>query len=155
MWKEFREFALRGSVVDMAIGILIGGAFNPVVRSLVDDVLMPPIGLLVDADFTDLFLVLREGAAAGPYVTLADAEAAGAVVLAYGRFLTFALSFLIVAWVVFLLVRVMNRLRRREQGADDDAPVSKPCPFCASTIPLAAVRCPLCTSELPAAAPAS
>ena len=152
MWKEFREFALRGSVVDMAIGILIGGAFTPVVQSLVDDVLLPPIGLLFDSDFSDLFVVLRGGEAAGPYVTLAEAEAAGAVVLAYGRFLTLALSFLIVAWVVFLLVKGMNGLRRREQGIEKDAPTTRPCPFCATTIPLAATRCPQCTSELPAAA---
>lgn len=156
MWKEFREFALRGSVVDMAIGILIGSAFTPVVRSLVDDLLMPPLGLLLgDADFSDLFVVLRGGEAPGPYATLADAHAAGAVVLSYGRFLTIVLSFLIVAWAVFLLVKVMNDLRRRQQGVGADAPTTKPCPYCASTIPLAATRCPLCTSELPGELPAA
>jgi large conductance mechanosensitive channel len=149
MLKEFREFALRGNVVDMAIGIVIGGAFTPVVGSLVDDLLMPPIGLLLgDTDFSDLFVVLSAGETAGPYLTLADAEAAGAVVLAYGRFLTLALTFLIVAWAAFLVVKVMNNLRREEQGVDEDAPTTKPCPYCATTIPLAATRCPQCTSEL-------
>jgi large conductance mechanosensitive channel len=152
MLKEFREFALRGNMVDMAIGILIGGAFTPVVRSLVDGVLMPPIGLLLgNTDFSDLFLILAAGETAGPYLTLADAEAAGAVVLAYGRFLTLALTFLIVAWAAFLVVKVMNNLRREEQGVDQDAPTTKPCPYCATTIPLAATRCPQCTSELAAA----
>lgn len=156
MLTEFREFALRGNVVDMAIGILIGGAFTPVVRSLVDDLLMPPIALLLgDTDFSDLFVVLSSGEPAGPYVTLADAQAAGAVVLAYGRFLTLVLTFLIVAWAAFLLVKVMNDLRREEQGVDKDAPTTKPCPFCATTIPLAATRCPQCTSDLAAAGGAS
>jgi large conductance mechanosensitive channel len=149
MLKEFREFALRGSAVDMAIGILIGGAFTPVVRSLVDDLLMPPIALLLgDTDFSDLFVVLAAGETAGPYVTLADAQAAGAVVLAYGRFLTLVLTFLIVAWAAFLLVKGMNNLRRQEQGVEKGAPTTKPCPYCATTIPLAATRCPQCTSEL-------
>jgi large conductance mechanosensitive channel len=153
MLKEFREFALRGNMVDMAIGIVIGGAFTPVVRSLVDDLLMPPIGLLLgDTDFTDLFVVLAAGETAGPYVTLADAQAAGAVVLAYGRFLTLVVTFLIVAWAAFLLVKGMNNLRREEQGVEKDAPTTKPCPYCATTIPLAATRCPQCTSELTAAA---
>jgi large conductance mechanosensitive channel len=155
MLKEFREFALRGNVVDMAIGIVIGGAFTPVVASLVDDLLLPPIGLLLgDTDFTNLFVTLAAGDPAGPYATLADAQAAGAVVLAYGRFLTFVFSFLVVAWAVFLVVRAMNRLRRREQGIADDAPTTKPCPYCATTIPLAATRCPQCTSELEGAAAA-
>lgn len=149
MLKEFREFALRGNVVDMAIGILIGGAFTPVVRSFVDDLLMPPIGLLLgDTDFSDLFMVLAAGEAPGPYATLADAQGAGAVVLAYGRFLTLTLTFLIVAWCAFLVVKAMNRLRRKEQGVAEDAPTTKPCPYCATTIPLAATRCPQCTSEL-------
>lgn len=152
MLKEFREFALRGNVIDMAIGIVIGGAFTPVVQSLVNDLLMPPIGLLLgDTDFTDLFVVLAAGETAGPYVTLADAQAAGAVVLAYGRFLTMVVTFLIVAWAVFLLVKAMNDLRRQEQGIEKDAPTTKPCPYCATTIPLAATRCPQCTSELAAA----
>lgn len=153
MLKEFREFAVRGSMVDMAIGVVIGGAFTPLVRSLVDDLLMPPIALLLgDTDFSDLFIMLSAGEAAGPYATLADARAAGAVVLAYGRFLTLALTFLVVAWCAFAVVKAMNRLRRKEQGVAPNAPTTKPCPYCATTIPLAARRCPQCTSELGAGA---
>ena len=121
--KEFREFAVRGNVVDMAVGIIIGGAFTTIVKSLVSDVIMPPIGLLLaDVDFTDLFVVLK---GEGPYTTLAQAQAAGAVTLNYGQFINNVISFLIVAWAVFFLVRGLNRLKRREEGA---APVATPPP---------------------------
>jgi large conductance mechanosensitive channel len=148
MLKEFKEFAVKGNVVDMAVGIIIGGAFGTIVKSLVADVIMPPIGLLLGGvDFSNLFAVLRSGDPAGPYVALADAEAAGAVTINYGLFVNSVISFLIVAWAVFLLVKGMNRLRREEE-APAPAPTTKDCPFCCSSIPINATRCPQCTSEL-------
>ena len=151
MVKEFREFALRGNVADMAVGIIIGTAFGAIVTSMVSDVLMPPVGLLVgNVDFADLFVVLRDGVeTAGPYPTLAAAQEAGAVTLNYGRFSNALLSFLIVAMAVFFLVKGMNQLKRREEEAPA-APTTKDCPFCASSIPIKASKCPHCTSELPA-----
>jgi large conductance mechanosensitive channel len=148
MLQEFKKFAMRGNVVDMAVGIIIGGAFGTIVKSLVDDVLMPPIGLLMGGvDFADLFVVLREGTeAAAPYASLAEAQAAGAVTINYGLFINSVIAFLIVAWAVFLVIRGMNRMQRQEEAAP--APDTKPCPFCTSEIPLAATRCPHCTSEL-------
>jgi large conductance mechanosensitive channel len=148
--EEFREFAVKGNVVDMAVGIIIGAAFGTIARSLVDDVIMPPIGLLLGGvAFENLFGVLRQGETPGPYATLADAQAAGAVTINYGVFISTLVSFLIVAMAVFLLVRGINRLRREEQVAPE-APTDKPCPFCATTIPIPAVRCPHCTSTLEA-----
>lgn len=149
MLKEFKEFAMRGNVVDMAVGVVIGAAFGAIVKSLVSDVIMPPIGLLLgNADFSDLFVTLREGsAAAGPYASLADAQAAGAVTLNYGAFLNTVTSFLIVAFAVFLLVRSVNRMRRQEAPAPA-APTTRDCPFCATAIPIPATRCPHCTSQL-------
>lgn len=151
MVKEFREFALRGNVADMAVGIIIGTAFGAIVTSMVSDVLMPPVGLLVgNVDFADLFVVLRDGVeTAGPYATLGAAQEAGAVTLNYGRFSNALLSFLIVAMAVFFLVKGMNQLKRREEEAPP-APTTKDCPFCASSIPIKASKCPHCTSELPA-----
>lgn len=149
MFKEFKEFAMRGNVVDMAVGIIIGGAFGTIVKSLVDDVLMPPIGMLLGGvDFSNFFLTLREGTAPGPYATLATAQEAGAVVISYGVFVNAVISFLIVAFAVFLLIRGINRMQR-EQEAPPPEPTTKQCPFCISTIPIQAVRCPNCTSELP------
>ncbi len=146
MFKEFKEFAMRGNVVDMAVGIIIGGAFGTIVKSLVDDVIMPPIGLaLGGVDFANFFAVLREGARPGPYVAVTDAKAAGAVTLNYGLFLNSVISFLIVAFAVFLLVRGINAMRRQSPTA----PV-KDCQFCASAIPVKATRCPQCTSQLAA-----
>jgi len=150
--KEFREFAVKGNVVDMAVGIIIGAAFGTIVRSLVDDVIMPPIGLLLGGvSFDNFFAVLREGTVAAPYLTLEDARAAGAVTINYGVFINQIVAFLIVALAVFMLVRAINRLRREEQVAPE-APTDKPCPFCATAIPIAAVRCPHCTSALEVAA---
>ena len=147
MLKDFREFALRGSVVDMAVGIIIGGAFGSIAKSLVSDVLMPPLGLLLGGvDFSNLFLVLKEGADAGPYASLAEAQAAGAVSINYGVFLDTLVSFLIVAFAVFLLIRALNRLRRGVEGSA--APTTKECGFCCSSIPVRATRCPHCTSQL-------
>src|SRR4030042_1535922 len=152
MFKEFKEFAMRGNVVDMAVGIIIGGAFGTIVKSLVDDVLMPPIGLLLgNVDFTNLFVTLREGAkAAGPYASLAAAKAAGAVTLNLGIFINTVISFLIIAFAVFLVIKGLNRMKR-EKEAPPAEPSTKECPFCLSTIPLKATRCPHCTSELGAA----
>lgn len=151
MLKEFKEFAVRGNVVDMAVGIIIGAAFGTIVNSLVADILMPPIGLLLgNIDFSNLFIVLREGSkAAGPYASLAAAKAAGAVTINYGFFINTIITFLIVAFAVFLLVRNINRLKRQEQ-APSPVPATKDCPFCVSTIPIKATRCPHCTSELKA-----
>ncbi len=151
MLKEFREFAMRGNVIDMAVGIIIGAAFGQIVTSLVNDVLMPPIGLLLgDVDFSNLFMVLKEGAVAGPYASLADAQAAGAVTVNYGVFVNTLISFVIVAFAVFLLIRSINRFQRQEEAPPAE-PTTKECPHCLSTIPLKATRCPHCTSELEAA----
>jgi large conductance mechanosensitive channel len=146
MLKEFKEFAMRGNVIDMAVGIIIGAAFGAIVKSLVDDVLMPPIGMLLgNVDFSDLYIVLKDGVAAGPYASLAEARKAGAVTINYGVFFNSVVSFLIVAFSVFLLVRSINKLKREAPSA---APATKECPYCLSTVALKATRCPQCTSEL-------
>jgi large conductance mechanosensitive channel len=151
MLREFKEFAMRGNVLDLAIGIVIGAAFSTIVKSLVDDMVMPPIGLLLGkVDFSNLFLVLKSGNPAGPYASLAAAKAAGAVSINYGAFVTTIINFLIVAFAVFLLVRGVNRLRRQAE-APPAAPTTKECPYCLSTIPSNATRCAHCTSELQAA----
>lgn len=148
MWKEFKEFALRGNVVDMAVGIIIGAAFGSVVNSLVNDVIMPPIGLaLGGVDFSNLFILLKQGSPGAPYASLADAEAAGAVTVNYGMFFNGIISFVVVAAVMFVLVRTMNRLRREEEAAPAE-PTTKECPHCLSTIPVHATRCAYCTSRL-------
>ncbi len=153
MLNEFKEFAIRGNVVDMAVGIIIGGAFGTIVQSLVNDIIMPPIGVLVGGvDFQDVFVVLKQGSAAGPYGTLEAAEAAGAVTVNVGLFLNAVLSFLIVAWAVFLLVRGMNRLRRdQDEGGETPSPTTRSCPFCTLDMAVRATRCPHCTSEVKAA----
>ena len=146
MFKEFKEFAMRGSVVDLAVGVIIGASFGTIVKSLVDDILMPPIGLLIGGlDFSNLFISLS----GAQYPSLAAAKEAGAPTINYGLFLNNVLNFLIVAFAVFLLVRQINRLKR-ETPVPPPAPTEKPCPYCISTIPLAATRCPHCTSELKA-----
>ncbi len=149
MLEEFKKFIMRGNVIDMAIGIIIGGAFGTIVKSLVDDVLMPPIGLLLGGiDFSEFFVVLKQGAnAPGPYVALAEAKEAGAVTINYGLFANALVSFLIVAFAVFLLVRSINSLRRQEK-ASAAPPTTKACPFCMSQVALNATRCPHCTSEI-------
>lgn len=148
MLKEFREFAMRGNVVDMAVGIIIGGAFGTIVKSLVADVIMPPIGLLLGGvDFADFFVVLKEGATAGPYAALADAKAAGAVTIDYGLFVNAVISFVIVAFAVFLLIKSINRMKREEEAVAAE-PTTKDCPKCLSAIPLKATRCPNCTSDI-------
>jgi large conductance mechanosensitive channel len=150
MMKEFKEFAVKGNVVDMAVGIIIGAAFGTIVKSLVADVIMPPIGLLLgNVDFSNLFIVLKHGAeAAGPYATIADAQAAGAVTLNYGMFINTIISFVIVAFAIFFLVKNMNRLKKAEAPAPAAAPTTRECPHCYSTISIKATRCPNCTSAL-------
>lgn len=145
MLKEFKEFALRGNVIDLAVGIIIGAAFNGVVNSLVNDIIMPPIGMAIGGiNFKDLFIALN----GQQYRSLADAQAAGAPVIAYGQFINTVINFLIVAFVIFLLVRAINRMRKQREGARPEEPTTKTCPYCYSTIPIKATRCPECTSEL-------
>ncbi|MFN2160012.1 MAG: large-conductance mechanosensitive channel protein MscL [Anaerolineales bacterium] len=150
MWDEFKKFAMRGSVVDMAVGIIIGAAFTSIVNSLVDDIIMPPIGMLLGkVDFANLYLTLQEGDPAGPYLTLVEAQQAGAVTINYGLFLNSLISFLIVAFTVFLLLRAVNRLQDElAEGEPAEEPTTKKCPFCLSEINIKAKRCPQCTSEL-------
>ena len=145
MLKEFKEFAMRGNVVDMAVGIIIGAAFGAIVQSLVADVIMPPIGLILgNVDFSNLFVVLKECAVAAPYASLAEAQKAGAVTINYGKFLNAVVSFVIVAFAVFMLIRAINQLKRKEEAA----PTTKECPQCFSSISIKAKRCPNCTSQL-------
>jgi large conductance mechanosensitive channel len=149
MMKDFREFIMRGNVMDLAVGVIIGAAFGAIVNSLVADVIMPPIGLaLGNVDFTNLFIVLKEGAkAAGPYATMAEAQTAGAVTLNYGAFFTHVVSFLILAFVVFMMVRAVNRMK----PAPAAVATTRDCPYCLTAIPLKATRCGHCTSEVKAA----
>jgi large conductance mechanosensitive channel len=145
MLKEFKEFAMRGSVVDMAVGIVIGAAFGRIVSSFVADVLMPPLGLVLGkVDFSNMFINLG----ASTYTKLAEAKAAGAPTLNYGMFANTVIDFLIVAFAIFLLVRQINRLKAAP--AAPATPTTKDCPFCLTAIPLKAVRCPACTSEIKA-----
>ena len=150
MLKEFKEFIMRGNVMDMAVGIIIGAAFSAIVNSLVKDIITPFIGLIFKKDFANLFVVLKEGALAPrPYETLADAQAAGAVTMNYGNFINYVITFLIVAFVIFMLIRAINRMRRAaEKPKEAAAPTTRECPFCLSAIPIKATRCPHCTSEL-------
>lgn len=142
MLKEFREFALRGNVLDMAVGIIIGSAFGKIVSSFVDDILLPPLGLLVSkVDFSNLYINLSSGR----YDSLAAAQEAGAATINYGLFVNTVIDFVIVAFAVFLLVWQINRMRREEKPAE---PTTKECPYCLSTIPIEATRCPHCTSRL-------
>ena len=149
MFREFKEFAMRGNVVDMAVGIIIGASFGGIISSLVADVIMPPIGLLLgDVDFSNLFVTLKQGAkTAGPYASLADAKAAGAVTVNIGVFINTVISFLIVAFAMFMVIRGVNRMKR-EAPAPAAAPRTRDCPFCCTAIPIAAKRCPNCTSQL-------
>jgi large conductance mechanosensitive channel len=145
MLKEFKEFAMRGNVVDMAVGIIIGAAFGKIVSSFVGDVVMPPIGLLLgDVDFSNLFINLS----GQPYASLAEAQEAGAATINIGIFINTVLDFIIVAFVIFLVIKQMNRFKRKEEPAPAS---TKDCPRCMTTIPIKATRCPNCTSELQAA----
>ena len=146
MAKTFREFVLRGNVMDLAVAVILGAAFTKIVNSLVEDIIMPPIGLLLgNVDFANLFILLKEGTkAAAPYASLADARAAGAVTINYGMFIGAIVTFLIVAWVVWWIVRSAGRVT----PAKAEAPVTKDCPYCLSAIPIQATKCAHCTSEL-------
>ncbi len=147
--NEFKEFAVKGNVVDMAVGIIIGAAFGAIANSLVSDIIMPPLGALVGSiDFTNFFFVVKEGATAGPYETLKAAQEAGAVTVNYGIFTNSVANFLVVSIAVFLLVRAINRLRREEKTSEPASPSEKACPYCRSNIAINAVRCPFCTSQL-------
>ncbi len=151
MLKDFKEFALRGNVVDMAVGIIIGAAFGTVVKSLVSDVLTPPLGLLMgDVDFSNLFMTLKEGTTPGPYPTLEQAQEAGAVVISWGIFVDNVVAFLIVALAMFFVVRAMVRLKRKEEGPPPP-PTARDCPHCMMSIPLKATRCGHCTATVEAA----
>ena len=148
---EFKKFAMRGNVIDMAVGIIIGAAFGKIVDSLVKDVIMPPLGLLLGkVDFTNMFLVMIEGATPAPYNSLAAAQNAGAVTWNFGLFINAVISFLIVAFAVFLLIKTINKLQEKmeKKEAKEVAVTTKTCPYCCSEIPLNATRCPHCTSEL-------
>jgi large conductance mechanosensitive channel len=148
MFKEFSTFILRGNVIDLAVGVIIGGVFNRVVQSFVNDIIMPPIGLLLGrVDFANLFLLLKGGDPTGPYATLADAQAAGAVVISYGMFINTVIALIITGFAVFLMVRGINRLQRQKEAPPAE-PTTKTCPYCQTTIPIKATRCPHCTSEL-------
>ena len=148
MWQEFKTFAMRGNVIDLAVGVIIGAAFGKIVASLVNDIVMPPIGLLIARiDFSNLFLNLS-----GPhYDSLKAAKEAGAATVNYGLFINELINFAIVAFVIFLVVRYINRLTRRAAATDAAAaaPTTKTCPYCVSTIAVQATRCPHCTSTLP------
>ncbi|MGM0546511.1 MAG: large conductance mechanosensitive channel protein MscL [Bacteroidota bacterium] len=149
MLKEFKEFAIKGSVVDMAVGIIIGAAFTGVVQSLVKDVLMPPLGMLMGGmDFSEFFIVLKEGSIPPPYATVAAAQEVGAVTLNYGVFFNATISFLIVSFAVFILIRYINKLKRPEEKPEPVVSSIKKCPYCFSDISVQATRCPHCTSEL-------
>ena len=148
MFKEFKEFAMKGNVVDMAVGIIIGAAFGTIVKSLVADVIMPPIGLLLgNVDFTNLFIVIKQGSVAGTFATVAEAQKAGAVTINYGMFINTIISFVIVAFAVFLVIKNLNALKRKEEAPPEE-PTTKECPKCYSTISINASRCAFCTSEL-------
>lgn len=150
MLQEFKTFIMRGNVLDMAVGVIIGASFGAIAKSLVEDVIMPPIGLLLgNVDFSNLFVVLQEGStAAGPYATLAAAKAAGAVTINLGLFTNAIISFLIVAFAVFMMIKSINKLQKKPEPAAPAAPTTKSCHFCFTDIPVQATRCPHCTSNL-------
>jgi large conductance mechanosensitive channel len=147
MLKEFKEFAVKGNMLDMAIGIIIGLAFGTIIASLVNDILMPPIGILLgNVDFSALFIVLKEGTPPPPYNTLPEAQNAGAVTWNYGNFINTIIIFLIVAFSVFLIVKSLNNMRRKKD--EPQAAIEKDCPYCFTVIPIKASKCPNCTTPL-------
>ena len=149
MLSEFKKFILRGNVFDLAVAVVIGVAFGAIVKSLVDDIIMPPIGIAAgNVDFSDLFIVLQSGSPAGPYATIAEAKTAGAVTWRYGLFINTVIYFLFVALALFILIKVVTRLMRKEEAEAPAAPTTKGCSHCLMQIPLRATRCPHCTSDL-------
>ena len=154
IFSEFKKFAMRGNVMDMAVGIIIGAAFTKIVDSLVKDILMPPLGLLMGKiDFANLYFVLKEGTPAAPYASLDAAKAAGAVTLNVGFFINAIISFVIVAFAVFILIKIMNKLQEKLEAKPEEAPASaepttKKCPYCDSEISIKATKCPHCTADL-------
>ena len=150
VFNEFKQFIMRGNVLDMAVGIIIGGAFTKIVNSMVADIMMPPLGLLMGkVNFSNWFIVIKDGATtAGPYESLSAAQAAGATTLNIGNFLNTVISFVIVAFCIFLLIKAINRFNRKKAEAAPAAPATKECPYCFSSIDARAVRCPHCTAEL-------
>jgi large conductance mechanosensitive channel len=149
MFEEFKKFIMRGNVIDLAVGVVIGAAFGAVVTSFTNDILMPPIGLLLGSvDFANIFVVLKAGDPAGPYNTLAAAQEAGAVTMNFGLFINVIIAFLITALVIFFLIKAVNRLQPEEEEAPPPEPTTKQCPYCFTDIPIPATRCPHCTSEL-------
>ena len=146
MFKEFKEFAVKGNAIDLAVGVIIGAAFGGIVTSLVKDILMPPIGWLTGGlDFSNKFVVIKEAAGGAVFASPADAVKAGAITWNYGNFITVVINFIIVAFCIFIVVRALNKMKR---PSPDAAPVSKDCPACTMTIPLKATRCPHCTSDV-------
>ncbi len=150
MWKEFKEFAIKGNAIDLAVGVIIGATFGSIITSLVKDILMPPLGLVTGGlDFSNKFLVLKDAPGGAVFATPAEAAKAGAITWNYGNFFSILITFLIVALCIFLIVRALNKMKK---PAPATAPVSKDCPFCQMTIPIKATRCPHCTSEMAGAA---
>jgi large conductance mechanosensitive channel len=149
MLKEFKEFAMKGNVLDMAVGIIIGAAFGTIVSSLVADIIMPPIGMLLgNVDFANIFAVLKEGKVPGPYASVAAAKAAGATSINVGLFINTIINFVIVAFAIFLVVKNVNKLKRKQEAP---AATTRECPHCLLAIPIKATRCGHCTSELKSA----
>lgn len=150
MFKEFKEFALKGNVLDMAVGIIIGAAFGTIVKSLVSDIIMPPFGLVLgNVDFSELFIVLKHGIKdAGPYATLKDASSSGAVTINYGLFINNVISFVIVAFSIFIVIKGFQKLKTKEVPAPAAEPATKECPYCLSQVAIKATKCAYCTSEL-------
>ena len=148
MLEEFKKFIMRGNVIDMAVGIVIGASFGGIVNSFVNDVLMPPIGVLLGGiDFSNLYILIKKGTTPGPYLSLAQAQEAGAVTLNYGVFINTIISFLIIALAIFIVIRFLNQLEKEKEAPPS---VTKECPFCFTIISIKAKRCPNCTSELKA-----
>jgi large conductance mechanosensitive channel len=149
MFKEFKAFIMRGNVLDLAVGVIIGAAFGAIVKSFVDDILMPPIGLLLgNVDFANIFVLLKVGEDGVRHTVLADAQAAGAVTMNFGLFINTLIAFLITAFAIFLVIKGANALQREKAPAPPPAPTTKQCPFCYTDIPIPATRCPHCTSQL-------
>ena len=151
IFNEFKDFSVKGNVIDLAVGVIIGGAFGSIVKSLVDDIIMPPLGLVIGGvDFSNFFIILKDGTKqVGPYVSVAAAKQAGAVTLNIGLFINALVSFFIVAFAIFMLIKAMNRFKNAHPSTPDLTPETKSCAFCFTSIPKNATRCPNCTSHLP------